>query len=113
MSPLQYLTSMLPTVPYVLAILAGVAVAAGTWQRHPNVSGLVILASLVEILNLVGGGILTMWLASSAATSAHPAQVGMIMGVMGLIRSLVSAGVWALVLVAIFRKRSAIDPAAA
>ena len=113
MSPLQYLTTMLPAVPYVLAILAGVAVAGFTWHRHPNLSGLVILASLVEILNVVGGGLLTEWLASSAVHSAHPSRVGMIIGVMGLVRSILSAGVWTLVLVAIFRKRGALDPAAA
>ena len=103
MSPLQYLFSLVPSTPFILALLGAIVFAAVTWQRHPRASSLLGLASVLELVSFVGGGATSAWMASSMMSSGHPERAGIVYAVIAGVQAILSAAAWALVALAIFR----------
>ncbi len=94
---------LLAQLPVYLVLLVGIILAAVTWQKHPRVSllatgglGLILLTALVS--NFFGSN-LPLYL----HIRGLPARLmGVVLLVVNLARSLLTAAGWALVLWAIF-----------
>lgn len=69
----QYaLTLALTYVPYILVVLAGVAIAIVRWQRHPRVSLAVLIAAAINITMVLAAVVWQLlslqWMMTSAYT---------------------------------------------
>ena len=102
---LNLLRSFGPYLPVLIVMVVGVIIAFARWKRHPKISlltllalsGQVILFAMNMILNLYAGRVLF-----STWTSD---QISTFYTVKYIISSLIEAGLWVLVLLAIFNER--------
>lgn len=82
--------------------LSGIAIALSSWYQHPRVS-------LLTVISLSGFIVLTLthtFFVAWLPTHTSPSQVGIFFGVFGVFTSIVAAGLWGMILVAILGSRS-------
>jgi hypothetical protein len=98
----------LSVLPIYAVWLVGIIVALVRWSRHPQVSA-IVAASLVGLLVLnlamrVGSSMII----SAAQSSGQPlASIGVYLGILGVATSLLRAGAWSALLIALFGWRPA------
>jgi hypothetical protein len=102
-----YLSRFLPLTPIYAVWFIGLIVALVRWNRHPKVSLLVTLATVLLFLNSVVANLLSIWLihySRDQAGFSHE-RMGWMLGVLGFVSPLVGAAGYAMLLVAAFMGR--------
>jgi hypothetical protein len=98
-------THLFTGFPLLLLWLAGMALAAARWRRHPRVSLLVILACAVGITTSLASAVLSVLPMVAMRRGASTPQVGLLVGVLGFFLVLCSTAAWGMVLWAAFSGR--------
>ncbi|MBN1249442.1 MAG: hypothetical protein JXC32_17405 [Anaerolineae bacterium] len=112
-SILPGLSNLLVQLPIIVLWIVGVVVALLRWSRHPRVSLLTLIGLLILLLQSLVTGLLVPWLQITLlGRGMHGSRMGMLMGVVGVVASLIKTGAWGLILVAIFSGRGSGDAAA-
>ena len=99
-SPFSFLAQYAIQAPMLLVWLAGMALALLWWQRAPRVA----LATAVAC-GLIGTAISVALPSMLIERGQSSAQIGTAFGLIGIVRSLLHATLWAAVLFAIFSGR--------
>jgi hypothetical protein len=86
---------------YVVWLL-GIALALGSWYQHPRVSLLTVIALSGFITLNLTHTFFVAWL----PTQSSPSQTGIFFSVFGVVTSIVAAGLWGVILLAILGSRS-------
>lgn len=94
--------------PVYLVWICAIALAGALWRRHPRASLLTILGvSILLVTSLVGTVIsISMPLYLRSSQNMPASQMGVVMGAWSIAMSIVQAGAWVLVLLAIFGART-------
>lgn len=105
---LALMTQLAMHVPTLVVWAIAAGLALHRWQRHPRASLLVVLAMTVFFLETVAGVYLSTVLPMRMhERGAGVAEIGRIFAMWGAVRSLVDAGGWAMLIVALFGARGA------
>jgi uncharacterized membrane protein (DUF485 family) len=84
--------------------LLGIALALGSWYQHPRVSLLTIIALSGFIILTLTNTFFVAWLPINLSNKAS--QLGLSFSILGIVTSIVSTGLWGVLLTAIFGRRS-------
>ena len=107
-SPFAFLTQYAIQAPQLLIWLVGMALALLWWQRAPKVALATGVACGLFLLDALLGTAITIVLPSMLIDQGRSsAQIGTAFGLIGIVRSLLHAALWAAVLFAIFSGRAA------
>jgi len=103
----NFLLQLVVYLPVLIVLLAGLVMAIIRWKKHPRASLLMmiaaVLAGLAVILNAgVNSFPLNLYYLQGMITAATK---DIIANILSLIISLLTAGSWVLVLIAVFGKR--------
>lgn len=113
-------TSIIPSILFNLLIYTpiflvwgvGLVIALLRWQRHPRVSLLLVIAIIGLGFDTIIGTVLTTWLPMAYMQSGWEVeQLGWVLGFVGILRTLLGAVFWGLILVAVFSGRSGVPTA--
>jgi hypothetical protein len=98
----------LPAVPSLLVCIAGIVLAVSRGAKlDATAKTVVVIALAVNVVLMVGGAALMVWVTTTVRAGGSASQAGMISGLIGLPRSLLGAAVLgALVLVALRERPS-------
>ncbi len=108
------IASYLIQLPLFLVWLAGLILAVVFWKRHPRVSLLAVIALAGFLLVTAANIFLNLWLGLGLdRLGLSPAQIGLVYLVRNIVDGLLAAGLWGLVLAAIFAWRKQPQPPAA
>jgi hypothetical protein len=108
-SPFAFLSQYAIQAPQLLLWLVGVALALVWWQRAPKVALVTCVACGLFLLDALIGTAISVALPSMLIDNGQSAaQVGTAFALIGLVRSLLHAALWAAVLYAIFSGRTAV-----
>ena len=92
--------------PLFLVWIAGIAWCVIRWKDHPQVSLLVLIALVIFVMQALLGGFLNIWLPYYfIASDQNPDRMAYIFMARGVVQSIVAAGAWGLLLIAMFRWR--------
>lgn len=98
------LVNLLVYTPLLLVWISGLVLAGILWPRQRTVAILLLSGCLLALFTEIIGGLLTASLPYLYSTRLRNAtQLGLIFGVIGLVRSLLMAVAWALLLGAVWR----------
>jgi hypothetical protein len=97
------LSSLLPQLPIVGVIVAGIVIAIARWHSHPRVSALLVIALSLELASLIIYPVLTA-LVIGLGTSAQ--TMGTTFFILGLSGGLLRAALFGLILWAAFGWRT-------
>ena len=100
------LSAFIVHLPTLLVWVIGLLVAIISWSKHPKISLLTTIALSGFIALAMINAFLTGWLPTIFARGMSPAQLGTIFAAMNLCTSIISAGLWGIVLFAIFSPRT-------
>jgi hypothetical protein len=102
-------------LPLYAVWLAGIVVALARWGKHPGVSALVATSLAGMFLIYLAQRLGSQYIIVNARTGGQPvASIGIYLGILGVAATLLRAGAWAGILVAVFGwRRSRQDVAAA
>lgn len=98
------LVSLLVYTPLLLVWIIGLVLAGFLWSRQRTVAAMLLAACLIAIFTELTGGVLNAslpFLYSSRVRSAT--QLGLIFGVIGIIRGLLLSVAWGLLIGAVWR----------
>jgi len=98
------LVNLLVYTPLLLVWIIGLVLAGILWSRQRTVAVLLVSGCLLALFTELTGGLLNVSLPffySSRGRSAT--QLGLIFGVIGIIRSLLLSAAWGLLLAAVWR----------
>ena len=108
-SPFAFLTQYAIQAPMLLVWLVGIALALLWWQRAPKVALVTCIVCGVFLLDaLIGTFILVALPGMLIERGQSSAQIGSAFGLIGIVRSLLHAVLWAAVLFAIFSGRAVV-----
>jgi hypothetical protein len=99
------LLAFVSTLPTLLVWSIGIFLAVTSWSKHPKRSLLTTVALAGFIVLAVLNVFLVRWLPVAFAQTINPAQLGVIFTALGLGTSVISAGLWGIVLFVIFSPR--------
>ena len=103
----QSLYNILYALPVILVLIAGIVLALQRWRKHPRVSMLVLIASLVSIFDSIFfpllNGLLAGWLIRQGWRYEEVSKVLMAVYIVASVMAAVVAGFW---LAAAFGDRS-------
>ncbi len=100
---LPSLSVLLFQLPVYLTWLAGIVAAIITWKKHAKVSLLTVIALGLSLLHSVVGTFVSVWLPMSLLQRGVPSdRIGMLMGINGMVGTLLNLVVWVLILIAVF-----------
>lgn len=106
----QVIKSLAPLAPSLLLWLLGMVLALLRWRRHPGVSAAVLLACLLQILNLAFGVYEVYWLqqiiGGSFGNTNLQDEIERYTLITSLLSGTLSAFSWALMLLAAFGWRT-------
>ena len=105
---LRYLIGYGTYLPVVVIWIVGVIVSLTRWKRHPKISMLALIGLLGFLVMFLLNMIVNIWASQTfykSGDSWTPDQVETFYTVKGIITSLIDAGLWALVVSAIFARR--------
>ena len=107
---LGILGSLATQLPVLVVMIGGIIFAVSNWQKHPRVSRLTAIAlGLLVALNLVGT-VLAFWLPITIYMETNSGTaLGLTLTIIGFVESLIAAGAWVLLLMAVFKGRSEIE----
>lgn len=92
--------------PIVLVWLVGIGLAVAHWQRHPRVSLLVVSAIVLSLLTVLIGTPLNLWLPLATRNFGwSTGQLGVVLLLTNVVRSLIAAVAWGLMIAAVFAWR--------
>ena len=98
------LVNLLVYTPLLLVWIIGLVIAGILWSRQRTVAALLLGACLIALFTEITGGVLNATLPSLYSSRLRSAtQLGLVFGVVGIIRSLLMAVAWALLLGAVWR----------
>jgi hypothetical protein len=107
-SPIDFLLYLAPSVPICLVWLVAIVLALIRWQRHPSVSLFTCLGSVVLLVAIVGGNMMSFYLIRQQSASGwSSSQVSTMLSVIGFARSFLAVGGYVLLLIAVFGWRPA------
>ena len=107
-SPFAFLAQYAIQAPLLLVWLVGVALALVWWQRAPKVALATCIACGLFLVDTLIGTFITVALPSMMVENGQSsAQIGSAFALIGVVRSLLHAALWAAVLFAIFSGRAA------
>jgi hypothetical protein len=107
-SPFAFLAQYAIQVPLLLIWLVGMALALLWWQRAPKAALATCVACGLFLLDALIGAFISVALPSMLIERGQStAQVGTAFALVGIVRSLLHAALWAAVLFAIFSGRAA------
>jgi hypothetical protein len=110
MNPTELLVFYLPSFPMYIAWLVGGVLALVRWHRHPKVSAVMAVATVLFVFQSLAG-LATFWLIRNQASFGWGAgQLVYALGAMNIARSVVAALAYALLLVAVYGWRKAMVP---
>jgi multisubunit Na+/H+ antiporter MnhB subunit len=94
-------------LPVLAVMIGGIIFALSNQHKHPRASRLTTIALAVLVaLNLVGT-VLAFWLPLTVYRETNSGTaLGITLAVIGFIQSLVAAGAWILILMAVFKDRT-------
>lgn len=103
----------LSLLPLLLVWLGGILYALATWGRHPRVSLMVVIALVIFILSGLAGlaAALALPLFIHTRTGLPFQTIANGLGVFNILRALVEAAAWLLLLAAAFSARTPARPA--
>ncbi len=94
--------SLLGQLPIFCAVIAGFVATAMIWNRHPPAAKLLLAASLLVTFELVIGLVVTTAIPLIASQrSMNTMNIGVLFAAIGLLRSLLLAIAWGLLLAAV------------
>jgi hypothetical protein len=96
----MFLSGFCYLVPTSIVLIVAMVIAISRWQRHPRVSATVVTSMACMLLASVGQQLLFAYL--YPARTVGPRDVAIYFQVIAAIASLIRAGGWAAILVAIF-----------
>jgi len=103
---LQSLMGLLGMSPTLLVYLVAMIVAFVYWNRHPRPCLLVLLAVGLMLFTTVGFMVLQMYVINSRVMNQWRGMtLGSVLTVIGLVRSIIQAGAFGLLLMAVFTDR--------
>lgn len=104
------LGSLATQLPVLAVMIGGIIFAVSNWQKHPRVSRLTAIALGVLVALNVVGTILAFWLPITVYRESNSgAALGLTLAIIGFVESLVAAGAWVLLLIAVFKGRSEVE----
>ena len=106
------LTSLLTEIPLLLVWLTGLSLALIFWKRHPRVSLITVIAIGVFLVITPVEVFLNLWLPLYFDHQGMGfQQIALIYNLKAILQAIISAGLWTLVLAAIFgwRKHPAVE----
>ena len=107
-SPFAFLTQYAIQAPQLLVWLVGIGLALVWWQRAPKIALVTCVACGLFLLDALIGTAISVALPSMMMDNGRSAtQVGTAFALIGILRSLLHAAIWAAVLFAIFSGRVA------
>jgi hypothetical protein len=107
-SPFAFLTQYAIQAPQLLVWLVGIALALVWWQRAPKIALVTCVACGLFLLDALIGTAISVALPSMMMDNGQSAtRVGTAFALIGVLRSLLHAAIWAAVLFAIFSGRVA------
>jgi hypothetical protein len=93
--------------PLIVVWLVGIFVCFATWRKHPQVSLLVCVGLVTQLLQTGTGILFTFWINRQYASLGWSSQeAGTVLNISALVQMSVCAIGWALVLLAVFLWRS-------
>jgi len=100
-------TTLIPRLPVILVLLAGLIIALVRWKRHRAVSILMIIIFVLETVIILPLSIIPMFLAAiQNQTGISIQQLGLLSAGISIGGNLISALAWALAVVAILGWRT-------
>ena len=98
------LGSYLVQVPLLLVWLVGIFLAMFRWGRHSKVSLLMLIALIILFAQSLFGTFLSVWLPLSATRDGgmSATQLGSMMSMVGIVRTISTTIAWILILIAVF-----------
>ncbi|MGC4113647.1 MAG: hypothetical protein QM765_03080 [Myxococcales bacterium] len=107
-------SSLLVHGPIYLTMLVGIVLAIVRWDRHPRTSLFAVVSLMGSLLLSVAGTVIGIALPMSLhQRGVSVAQVGIYLAAWSGVLSLLQAGCWGLLLVALFGPRGTPKPASA
>ncbi len=108
-SPFAFLAQYAIQAPMLLVWVVGMALALLWWQRAPKVALVTCIVCGIFLLDaLIGTAISVVLPGMLIEQGRDTAQIGTAFGLIGFVRSLLHAVLWAAVLFAIFSGRAAL-----
>ena len=99
------LMSVVYQLPMLLVCVVGLGVAVLGWRKHPRVALLVTAALTLALLNVAAGVFTTALPGMMMARGSDMQRVGVVFGIIGLARALLSALSYGLLVAAAFVRR--------
>jgi hypothetical protein len=100
--------------PLLLVWIAGLVLALVRWQRDRRTAILIGIVCAISIVDLLIATYLTVMLPIIVVQrGGSAAQIGVVFGIIGAVRSALHAVLWAMVLFAVFGRRKTDDAATA
>lgn len=96
-------TQIAVSLPLILIFLVSIVLAVANWRKHAKISALVFIASLLFLVEIVAGILLSIL---PVTRQLRPEQIGYIFYVAGFVRGIVSAVGFALLLWAVWSGRA-------
>ena len=102
---LNLVRSFGPYLPVLIVMVIGVIIAFARWKRHPKISLLTLLALGGQVILFVINITLNLYAGRVLFSTWTSDQISTFYTVKYIISSLIEAGLWVLVLLAIFNER--------
>ena len=93
--------------PFLLVYLVGIVLSCVFWKRHRAVSVLSLIAFLLLLGSQTAGIATQLWEMRARSEGSSSADIGRVLGTVGIFRVVVGTVAWALLLTALFGWRSA------
>jgi FtsH-binding integral membrane protein len=107
-----FLSILATNIPIYLIWVVGFILAVIRWRRHPEVSSLVLFALLVLFTLSIASAMQSMLpIYLTQELDYSYTQVSMLIGGIGIVQIILSAGAWIAVIVALFGWRKSNQPA--
>ena len=104
-------SSLLTRVPLLVVYGVAIGYAVVRWDKHPQVSLLVVLAIAGLALQVVAGTFIATWIPMHLRQSGKTAsEMGAFISLYGVVSAVFAAGFWGMLVAAIFGWRAAQEP---
>jgi predicted PurR-regulated permease PerM len=101
-------TMMLSRLPVLIAWVVAVCFAVARWNKHPNVSAMVVFAVAILAIEMIIGSFVSIYVPRRImAEGGSSTSMSWFFGIYGLVTSVIAAGCWGMLIAAIFGWRHA------
>ncbi|MHB8875439.1 MAG: hypothetical protein ACYC8T_17280 [Myxococcaceae bacterium] len=106
-SLLSSLSMLAVRLPMLIAYAVAAVYAVARWEKHPQVSMLVVIAVGVLALDMIAAGLFYAWMPMRLRNAGRgAAEVGVILSTFSAVTAIINAGCWGMLIAAIFGWRS-------